>query len=59
MPFAIVALDPKTMATTTVYEGGPGTPSGGGTVGLEANGALLIGSYASDRIVRVDGLVRR
>lgn len=46
MPFAILALDPKTMETETVYEGGPGTPSGGGTVGLEAKGALLIGSYA-------------
>jgi hypothetical protein len=55
MPFAIVALDPVTMATETVYEGGPGTPSGAATVGLEAGGALLVGSYASDRIVRVEG----
>jgi hypothetical protein len=58
MPFAILALDPKTMETETVYEGGPGTPSGGATVGLEANGALLIGSYASDRIVRVQDTTR-
>ena len=41
MPFAIVALDPNTMETETVYEGGPGTPSGAGTVGLEVDGALL------------------
>jgi len=53
MPFAIVALDPKTMETTTVYEGGPGTPSGAATVALEANDALLLGTYAGDRIVRV------
>jgi hypothetical protein len=42
------------METETVYEGGPGTPSGAGTVGLEVDGALLIGSFAGDRIVRVD-----
>jgi sugar lactone lactonase YvrE len=58
MRFAIVALDPKTLEATTVYEGGPGTPSGGATVGLEANGALLIGTYAGDRIVRVDPMRR-
>jgi hypothetical protein len=54
MPFAIVALDPNTMVTETVYQGGPGTPSGAGTVGLEVDGALLIGTFAGDRIVRVD-----
>jgi sugar lactone lactonase YvrE len=54
MPFAIVALDPNTMETQTVYEGGPGTPSGAGTVGLELNdGGLLIGTFAGDRVVRV------
>jgi beta-phosphoglucomutase-like phosphatase (HAD superfamily) len=63
MPFAIVALDPNTMATETVYEGGPGTPSGAGTVGLEVDGGLLIGTFAGDRIVRgreaLGGLPRR
>jgi hypothetical protein len=54
MPFAIVALDPNTMTTETVYQGGPGTPSGAGTVGLEVDGALLIGTFAGDRIVLVD-----
>jgi len=53
MPFAIVALDPSSMATETVYEGGPGTPSGAGTVGLEVDGGLLIGTFAGDRIVAV------
>src|SRR6185503_13562392 len=52
-PFAIVALDPNTMETKTVYEGGPGTPSGAGTVGLDVDGALLIGTFAGDRVVRV------
>jgi hypothetical protein len=54
MPFAIVALDPNTMETETLYEGGPGTPSGAGTVGLEVDGALLIGTFAGDRILRVE-----
>jgi hypothetical protein len=52
-PFAIVAVDPSTMETQTVYEGGPGTPSGAGTVGLEVDSALLIGTFAGDRVVRV------
>jgi hypothetical protein len=51
--FAIVAVDPSTMETRTVYEGGPGTPSGAGTVGLEVDGGLLIGTFAGDRVVRV------
>jgi SMP-30/Gluconolactonase/LRE-like region len=50
--FAIVALDPETMATEVVYEGGLGTPSGAGTVGLEIDGGLLIGTFAGDRVVR-------
>jgi hypothetical protein len=54
MPFAIVALDPNTMASEDVYKGGPGTPSGAGTVGLEVDGALLIGTFAGDRILLVD-----
>jgi hypothetical protein len=53
-PFAIVALDPNTMETEILYEGGPGTPSGAGTVGLDVDGALLIGTFGGDRIVRVD-----
>jgi hypothetical protein len=57
-PFAIVALDPETMEGRTVYEGGPGTPSGAGTVGLEVPGELLIGTFAGDRIVRVSAAER-
>lgn len=54
MPFAIVAVDPDSMETEVLYEGGPGTPSGAGTVGLEVPGALLVGSFAGDRIVVVE-----
>lgn len=52
--FGIVAVDPETMQTEVVYEGGAGTPSGAGTVGLEIEGGLLIGTFAGDRIVRVE-----
>ena len=52
--FAIVALDPVTLHTETVYSGGPGTPSGAGTVGLMVDEeTLLVGTFAGDRIVRV------
>ena len=54
MRFAIVALDPETMETEVIYEGGPGTPSGAGTVGLEIPRGLLIGTFAGDRVVWVE-----
>ena len=52
--FAIIAVDPQTLESETIYEGGPNTPSGAGTVGLRvSDGSLLIGTFAGDRIVRV------
>lgn len=52
--FAIIAVDPQTFESETIYEGGPNTPSGAGTVGLQMrDGSLLIGTFAGDRIVRV------
>lgn len=52
--FAIIALDPVTLESEMIYEGGPNTPSGAGTVGLRVrDGSLLIGTFAGDRIVRV------
>lgn len=52
--FAIIAIDPETLESETLYEGGPGTPSGAGTVGLLVKSdSLLIGTFAGDRIVRV------
>lgn len=52
--FAILAVDPMTLESETIYEGGPSTPSGAGTVGLRVrDGSLLIGTFAGDRIVRV------
>lgn len=52
--FAILAVDPETLESRTIYAGGPDTPSGAGTVGLRVrDGSLLIGTFAGDRIVRV------
>lgn len=52
-PFQIVALHPETLETEVIYEGG-GAPMGGGTVGLQVGGELFVGSFAGDRILRVD-----
>ena len=50
--FEIVAVDPETLATETLYRGG-GAPMGAGTVGLRVGDELFIGSFAGDRILRV------
>jgi hypothetical protein len=50
--FEIVAVDPETLATETLYRGG-GAPMGGGTVGLRVGDELFVGSFAGDRILRV------
>ena len=52
VPFAIVALDPATMATEDLYVGG-GPPMGAGTVGLQVGRELFIGSFTGDRVLRV------
>jgi hypothetical protein len=52
VPFEIVAIDPETLATETIYRG-EGAPMGGGTVGLQVGDELFVGSFAGDRILRV------
>jgi len=52
IPFEIVAVDPETLATETVYRGG-GAPMGAGTVGVRVRDELFVGSFAGDRILRV------
>ena len=50
----IIAVDPDTLEHEVVYEGGPDTPGGTGTVGLKvSDSSVLIGTFAGDRIVRV------
>jgi len=53
MPFQIVAVHPESMQTEVLYTN-PGSPMGGGTVGLQIGRELFIGSFAGDRILRVD-----
>jgi len=50
--FEIVAVDPETLASETIYRG-EGAPMGAGTVGLRVGDELFVGSFAGDRILRV------
>lgn len=52
MPFAIVALDPVTLEGKIVFEN-TGAPMGAGTVAIHVDDDLVIGSFASDRVIRV------
>ena len=53
IPFQIVAVDPESMETTVRFDS-QGSPMGAGTVGLQVGDELFIGSFAGDRILRVD-----
>jgi hypothetical protein len=53
IPFQIVAVDPETMETAVRFDS-RGSPMGAGTVGLQVGDELFIGSFAGDRILRVD-----
>lgn len=50
LPFSILTIDPVTMATRSLLRH-EGAPMGGGTVALDVDGRLYIGSYRGDRIV--------
>ena len=52
LAFAIVAVDPETMAVEELYSN-QGSPMGAGTVGLQVGDELLVGTFAGDRILRV------
>ncbi len=51
--FSIIALDPLTLYSSEFFYN-PDAPMGGGTVGLKVEDQLFIGSFAGDRILRVD-----
>jgi hypothetical protein len=53
LPYAIVAVDPASMQARDLHAGG-GAPMGAGTVGLQVGNELFVGSFAGDRILRVD-----
>jgi hypothetical protein len=50
--FAIVALDPETLAQRELYAGS-GAPMGAGTAAVEVGDEIVIGSFAGDRVLRV------
>jgi hypothetical protein len=52
MEFEIVALDPITLEGGAIF-GNAGAPMGGGTVAVDLGDELVIGSFASDRVIRV------
>lgn len=52
LPFRIIAIDPETLGTEVLYEGG-GPPMGAGTVALRLGDELFVGSSVGDRLLRV------
>jgi hypothetical protein len=51
LAFEVVALDPATLERTTVFAH-EGPPMGGATVALDLDGALYLGSFKGDRLLR-------
>jgi len=52
LPFRVIAVDPETMGTEILYEGG-GPPMGAGTVAVRVGDELFVGTSAGDRLLRV------
>ena len=52
LPFSIYEVDPQTMQKKLVLER-DGRPMGAGTVAVEVDGYLYIGSYLGDRMIKV------
>jgi len=52
LPFSIYEVDPQTMQKKRVVER-KGKPMGAGTVAVEVDGYLYIGSYLGDRMIKV------
>ena len=53
LPFSVLRVDPDDFSLEVVFDHDPARLSGAGTVALEADGALWIGTFAGDRILRV------
>ncbi|MBN7798267.1 hypothetical protein [Parahaliea mediterranea] len=52
LPYAIVEVDPRSLAKRQLFRH-EGPPMGAGTAAVRHDGALYVGSYVGDRIVRV------
>ena len=53
MVFSIIEVRADSMEARSLFDS-EGTPMGGGTVGLRVGDDLFVGSFAGDRILRVD-----
>jgi len=53
LPFSVVRVDPDALTFEVVFDHDPARLGGAGTVALEHDGALWIGTFAGDRILRV------
>jgi len=53
IPFSVLRIAPDASSFEAVYEEDPAVVGGAGTVALDHDGALWIGTFAGDRILRV------
>jgi hypothetical protein len=53
LPFSVVRVGPDDLALELVFDHDPALLGGAGTVALEHDGALWIGTFAGDRVLRV------
>lgn len=53
LPFSVVRVDPDTLSLEVMFDHDPARLGGAGTVALEHDDALWIGTFAGDRILRV------
>jgi hypothetical protein len=55
LPFSVVRVRPDDLSLEVAFDHDPARLGGAGTVALELDGALWIGTFAGDRILRVAG----
>jgi sugar lactone lactonase YvrE len=53
MPFSVLRVDPAALTHEVVFDHDPARLGGAGSVALEHDGALWIGTFAGDRVLRV------
>jgi hypothetical protein len=59
LPFSIARIEPSTFDATPLFRGGPGLLEGGASVALLAGDALYVGSYAGDRLLKIESAGHR
>ncbi len=52
LPFKLIAVDPDTLETELIFKH-QGAPMGAGTVAVESNNNLYIGSYTGNRMLKI------